>query len=149
VTDKVLTVHEELAADLGFRVDASNDKLFYGENPRPSTREENLLWGRAVQAKAAFRASQGKNAQLEADNASLRASCEAYREQLQKLHDFLAHEFPIMPTDDAVEYAMTKLVESYKHVCQPEPQSTMRQMLDARAVADSFGTPANPTIGER
>lgn len=140
--------HAELAIQAGFKVEG--ESVVYIDKPRPATREEKVLWGLAVQAKAAFKGSQKRNAELEADNASLRASCEAYQEHLQKLHDFLAHEFPIRPTDDAVEYAMEKLVESYKHVCEPNPQRrTLLQQLDANKVADSFGTPANPMVGER
>lgn len=142
------SIHDQLAGDVGFRV--SGSQLYYGENPRPATREEQLLWGRAVQAKAAFKSSHHKNAELIADSQSLMAANEAYRDQLQKLHDFLAHEYPIKPTDDCIEYAMTELVKAFKHECQPDPQQrTMKQMLDARATADSFGTPANPTVGER
>lgn len=142
------SVHQELADDVGFKVEGL--QILYGDRPRPASQEECRLWSRAVQAKAAFKQSQKERAALEADKASLEASCEAYREQLQKLHDFLAHEFPIQPTDDCIEYAMDRLVESYKHVCEPNPQRrTLLQQLDAHKVADSFGTPANPTVGER
>jgi hypothetical protein len=104
------TTHEALAADLGFSVDSSYKQLYYGDNPRPASREEVLLWGRAVQAKAAFRASQHREAIADAENNSLKASCNAYREELQRLHDFMGHRYPIRETDDVIEFVMDTIV---------------------------------------
>lgn len=100
--------HAALTGELGFQVLVHS--VYYGENPRPATREEQLLWDQAVQAKTTFKNVYRKNAELVADNQSLLAANEAYREQLQKLHDFLAHKYPIQPTDDCIEYAMDRLV---------------------------------------
>lgn len=84
---------------------------------RPATHQEIDLWQALVgtevgmqQAAGTLREALDTNAQLLADNRSLKASCDAYREQLQKLHDFLAHKYPIQPTDDCIEYAMDRLV---------------------------------------
>ena len=102
------SVHQELASDVGFQV--KGNQVYYGDNPRPATREEKLLWGRAVQAKAAFKASQHKVAIAEAENNSLKASCNAYREELQRLHDFMGHRYPILETDDVIEFVMNTVV---------------------------------------
>lgn len=124
------SVHEDLAVQLGFRVDISHDKVFYGDNPRPATHEEKQLWGAAVQTKAAFKGSQKRNAELEADNASLRASCEAYREQLQKLHDFLKRIVPMNETSDSIHSAMQLISTAYNVPLEPRyPEDPMNSML--------------------
>lgn len=102
------SIHAQLAGDVGFQV--SGNQVYYGENPRPATREEVLLWGRAVQAKAAFKASQHREVVADAENNSLKTSCNAYREELQRLHDFMGHRYPILETDDVIEFVMNTIV---------------------------------------
>lgn len=135
---------ENVEAKLGFRVE--NELLFHGDRPRPATADEQMLWEYAVTTTKSNEELQGRlaaMAALGADAQSYLMSNEAYREQLQKLHDFLAHEYSqVNATTDAIEFAMDELVKSFKHVCEPPLPPTMKQTLDARAVADGFGTPA-------
>lgn len=97
---------------LGFRVNQMRDQVETLDkngvvtNVRPATTHESALWSEVMENYAARQAS----AQASADLKSVVAANEAYREQLQKLHDFLAHKYPIMPTDDCIEYAMNRLV---------------------------------------
>lgn len=153
-----MTTHDRLREELGWEVTGTPPQVRYGANPRPATREEELLWIKAVywrnRAEGAETALRNNNEAfieqmrgLGADNKSLQASCEAYQAQLKKLYDFLAHEYPnIQPTDDAIEFAMAELQKSFGHECEPQKKS-MVEILDARAAKDPFGTPADPKVG--
>lgn len=101
----------DLVANLGFVVD--NGRLEYGDRPRPATAEETALWGAAMAAKTALRKmtdavagadavlreKSDANAHLLADNHSLKSSCNAYQEELERLRVYAEANWvsPVLP----------------------------------------------------
>lgn len=104
---------------------------------RPATHQEVDLWN-ALQdhtfaleaANAGAREVADNNAQLLVDNRSLKASCNAYQEQLQKLFVFLGRIVPMHETSDAIISAMQLISTAYNVPLEPRyPDDPMNSML--------------------